>query len=452
MRGLSILRRFTSDRKGNIAILFGLAVIPIVGAMGVAVDYSLANAGRTAMQAALDNTALSLSKMMPLTQGQLDDYGWKIFQGNLGPHTPLVIKQSDLVITPTTGKLSLQLNSQYPIRMAGVLSKYMPLTIPIGSQTEVVWGDTRLRVALVLDNTGSMSQAGKISALQTATTNLLTTLQNVATHNGDIYVSIIPFVNDVNVGASNYSQNWIDWTSWNANNGTCSNHNYTTQSSCTSHNKVWTHSNHNTWNGCVTDRGNSSGPSAQNYDQNVTTPVAGVTASLFPAEQNSTCPQQMMELSYDWSTLKNLVNQMSPGGSTNQPIGLVWGWQSLVGGGPLTAPPMDPNFQYTQVIILLSDGLNTQDRWYGNGSNVSTQVDSRMYDPNNNGAGTCKNIKDAGIKIYTVQVNTGGDPTSTLLQNCATDLTMFFMLTSADQIVTTFNQIAVALANLHISK
>ena len=29
---------------------------------------------------------------------------------------------------------------------------------------------------------------------------------------------------------------------------------------------------------------------------------------------------------------------------------------------------MDPNYQYQKVIILLSDGLNTQDRWYGNGS------------------------------------------------------------------------------------
>ena len=36
-----------------------------------------------------------------------------------------------------------------------------------------------------------------------------------------------------------------------------------------------------------------------------------------------------------------------------------------------------------------------------------------------NGSGTCANIKAAGITIYTIQVNTGGDPTSTLLQNCA---------------------------------
>jgi hypothetical protein len=35
------------------------------------------------------------------------------------------------------------------------------------------WGNTRLRVALVLDNTGSMASDGKMSALKTASHNLL---------------------------------------------------------------------------------------------------------------------------------------------------------------------------------------------------------------------------------------------------------------------------------------
>ncbi|HXY89569.1 MAG TPA: hypothetical protein VEH75_02990 [Xanthobacteraceae bacterium] len=62
------------------------------------------------------------------------------------------------------------------------------------------------------------------------------------------------------------------------------------------------------------------------------------------------------------------------------------------------------------------------------------------------------NIKNAGIIIYTVQVNTDGSPTSTLLQNCATDSSKFFLLTSSNQIVTTFQQIGTQLANLHLSQ
>ena len=187
-----------------------------------------------------------------------------------------------------------------------------------------------------------------------------------------------------------------------------------------------------------------------NYDRLTTAPDAATPESLFPAEQYTSCPQAVMGLSYDWTAMTAEVNAMAANGTTNQPIGLVWGWQSLVGGGPFSVPAEDPNFQYKKVIILLTDGLNTQDRWYGNGSNTSTQVDYRMYDANGNG--TCANIKAAGITIYTIQVNTGGDPTSTLLQNCATDPTKFFLLTSANQIVTTFNQIGTNLTQLRIAQ
>ena len=56
-----------------------------------------------------------------------------------------------------------------------------------------------------------------------------------------------------------------------------------------------------------------------------------------------------------------------------------------------------------------------------------------------NGSGTCANIKAAGITIYTIQVNTGGDPTSTLLQNCASSSDKFFLLTTASGIANVFN-------------
>ena len=148
--------------------------------------------------------------------------------------------------------------------------------------------------------------------------------------------------------------------------------------------------------------------------------------------------------------MSSLVDGLQPNGGTNQPIGLVWGWQSLVGGGPLTSPAMDPTYTYTQVIILLTDGLNTIDRWYGDGSNQSTAVDNRMWNKTDF-SGTCANVKAAGIQLYTIQVNTGGDPTSTMLQKCASD-NNFFLLTKADQIVTLFTQLGTKLARLRVAK
>jgi len=139
------------------------------------------------------------------------------------------------------------------------------------------------------------------------------------------------------------------------------------------------------------------------------------------------------------------INNMSPNGSTNQNIGLQLGWMSLVGGGPFTVPAMDANYRYQQVIILLTDGLNTQDRWYGDGMGTATQVDDRQ-------SLTCTNIKNSGITIYTIQVNTDGAPTSTLLQNCASSADKFFLLTSSTQIVTTFNTIGTNLSRLRIAR
>ncbi len=40
-------------QRGNVAMIFGLAIIPIVGMVGVAIDYSRANNARTSMQSAL---------------------------------------------------------------------------------------------------------------------------------------------------------------------------------------------------------------------------------------------------------------------------------------------------------------------------------------------------------------------------------------------------------------
>jgi von Willebrand factor type A domain len=148
-----------------------------------------------------------------------------------------------------------------------------------------------------------------------------------------------------------------------------------------------------------------------------------------------------MPLNYDWSAMTSLVNNMNPAGNTNQAIGLQVGWMSLAGGGPFSVPPMDSNYQYQQIIILLTDGLNTQDRWYTNQSSIDARQQL-----------TCNNIKAAGVTLYTIQVNTDGDPTSTLLKNCASTSDKFYLLTSANQIVTTFNTIGTNLTQLRVAK
>ena len=458
------MRRFWSDEKGSMIVMFAVSLIPVLALMGAAIDYSRANLARTKMQGALDATGLFLSRLPAGTsQDDLNAKGTVFFFANY-TETDVLGIQLSIVPAETPGKLNLTASGTYNpilVSLAGVTS------FPVGTKTEVKWGNSRLRVALVLDVTGSMSSAGKMDAMKTATKNLLTMLKNAATVNGDVYVSIIPFNRDVAVAPSNYTADWVRWDLWDAANGTCNIGSYSSKSTCealhtgscslpqyasknscqnnggiwntTDVNGVWTPAAHSTWNGCITDRDKDPVGTAD-YDTKNTTPTILNPATLFPAHQYSSCPAQIMALSYDWIALNQKVDALSPLGMTNQGIGLAWGWQSLTG-APFTIPAFDANYAYKHVIILLSDGLNTQNRW----STSTSAIDARE-------AITCTNVKATGVVLYTVQVNTDGDPTSTVLQNCATDSGKFFMLTSASQMITTFDQIGTELSDLHLSQ
>jgi len=428
-----MLARFLSNTRGGVAPLMAVVSIPVLAAVGMAVDYTRANSARAAFQVSLDATALMLSRESAADATTPDS---TMLQSHATDTFNALYKHpevNNITVTPVYSsglegsKLTLQGSGVMNTNFLGVIGVNQ---IQIGATSASVWGNTRLRVALVLDNTGSMSSSGKMTALKTATHNLLDQLKSAAHKPEDVYVSIVPFSKDVNFGPANYNQTWLRWDLWDAVNGTCSDTRYHSQSNCVSHSKVWTPANHNTWNGCVTDRD-------QNYDTTNAAPVSGAT--LYPAEQYSSCSVPLVQLSNDWTALNAKVDAMQPVGNTNQAIGLQVGWQTLTA-SPFTVPPVDPDYKYQTVIILLTDGLNTEDRWYTS----QTSIDNRQKK-------TCDNVKAAGITLYTVQVNTGGDATSTLLQNCATDPGKFFLLTTAGAIVTTFSQIGTALQNLRLA-
>src|SRR5476651_2375259 len=121
-----------------------------------------------------------------------------------------------IVITATystTGGSKVVVNgtANVPTKFLGMIGYN---NIPVSGSSTTAWGSNRLRVALVLDNTGSMADDGKMTALKSATHGLLTQLQTAAITNGDVYVSIIPFNHDVNVGSGYSAGTWIDWDDW----------------------------------------------------------------------------------------------------------------------------------------------------------------------------------------------------------------------------------------------
>ena len=441
------------SNEGNIAILFGIAVIPIITFVGAAIDYTRANSARSSMQAAMDSTALMLAK--DLTEGtisasQIADKADAYFRA-LYTNTDAKSVSINASYTQNAGNGSTVLvnGSGYVdtdfMRVAGFPK------LDFNTSSTSAWGNVRMRVAMVLDVTGSMASSGKMPAMQTAAKALVDQLGALQKNPGDIYISLVPFAKDVNLGTSFANASWIDWSIWDTQSytntwGTCSKSTYTDRTTCKNNGKVWTRDT-SKWTGCITDR-------TQDYDTKNTTPTSSNAPTMVPAEEyvsgsTSYCKststayvQPVVPLSSDWAALKTAIGNLEPTGNTNQGIGLAWGWMTLGTNAPFNAPAKDTNnYTYKEAIVLLSDGLNTQNRWYSNAS----QIDARQKI-------LCDNAKAANIVIYTVQVNTGGDPTSSVLQYCASGTDKFFLVTDPNQTVSVFNSIGQSLAKLRVLK
>ena len=409
--------------------MMALAALPLFGFVGAAVDYSRAASTRTAMQAALDASALMLSKdAQTLTTENLAQKTGDDFRAQFTRPEAYDVQVASEFTQPAQGNFLLKLTASAKVNT--VFSRLLGhSTISLAASTQVLWGIKKLNLALVLDNTGSMQQNAKMTNLKTAAHNLLTTLQNAAKTPGDVKVAIVPFATDVNAGTSNVNATWIDWTDWDAANGSCSSNSYSTKSSCLSHSKIWTPNPHSTWNGCVYDRD-------QNNDVSNTPAVGGSPATSFRAHQATNCPTAMMPLSTDWTALNAKIDQMTPTGNTNVTIGLAWGFQVLSPVAPFNAPP--PATDLDKVIIILTDGDNTQNRW----SSTSSVIDART-------SKACDNIKAANIKLYTVRVIDGN---MSLLKGCASKPDMYYDVQQAAQLSSVFSAIAQNLANLRITQ
>ncbi|MBR0817406.1 pilus assembly protein [Bradyrhizobium liaoningense] len=542
------LARFAGAEQGNIAVIFAIALVPVLGFVGAAIDYSRAAQARTSLQVALDSAALMVSKDLTsgtITESDIDtktkSYFNGLYTGRAGSvdtaniHASYTPKDSNGISNIlVTGSGSLPTDF---MRIAGYP------TLGFSASSTSAWGNTRMRVAMVLDNTGSMASNGKMSAMQSAAKDMIDTLSTYNKQTGDVYISIVPFSKDVNVGTtngtSNLSASWLNWTEWegeppilvnnksnsfnsavggsdcpftnNSQGFTCMdrpatlsgangvskiplsgtyagyicpsidsgkqragktgiyyNGCYTTvtgsSASCGSNTActctgsgsskichLWRGDGtaataaaapaRSTWTGCVNDRD-------QDYDTKNTAPGSSSASpsSQFYAEQWSGCLSgTVFPMSNQWQKLKDQITAMSPSGNTNQSIGLAWGWQSLsTTNGPIAAPPKANDYVYKDYIVLLSDGLNTQNRW----STSQSSIDDRQEI-------LCQNVKGDKtnpVTIFTIQVNISNkDPKSQVLQDCATDGN-FQMITKASDTSDAFKNILTQISKLRVAK
>jgi Flp pilus assembly protein TadG len=186
MLGLGhLIRRFGADRRGNIAVIFVLASIPVVSAVGCAVDYSRANQLRSKLLAAADSASVgSLAKTSPafIAAGTMTKDGTisvgvtdsqNIFNANmsgvsgytLNSMTPTVTKSGTVI----TSNVSFSAN--VPTSFMGIIGTNS-LTVT-GSSTSTANLPQYIDFYLLLDNSPSMGVA--------ATPADVTTLVNATT-------------------------------------------------------------------------------------------------------------------------------------------------------------------------------------------------------------------------------------------------------------------------------
>ena len=168
----SLVARFAASRRGNVAVIFAIALIPVIAAMGVAVDYTRAAQTSTEMQDALDAASLALSRrsdLSSMTQAQIQKFAEDYFSANF-QNSELQNLTLTASYTVTGPSVTISASAKMPTDFMGIVGTK---DVPIGRSSTTIWGEAKLRVALALDNTGSMASSNKMTALKAATHNLL---------------------------------------------------------------------------------------------------------------------------------------------------------------------------------------------------------------------------------------------------------------------------------------
>ncbi|MFM9975367.1 MAG: pilus assembly protein TadG-related protein, partial [Beijerinckiaceae bacterium] len=191
-----MFKRFCRNDRGNIAMMFGLGLVPMLTASGVALDYARLSSARTSLQSALDSGVLAVARdPNVLTQAVILERITPFIQSNSTgsfPTPPVVT-----VIPSGPNDVDVEVVGCLQLAFSSFVSVVNPC---IKARTKVSRpAQTYLEVALVLDNSGSMAGT-KIEAARTAASQFVTSLFAGSTNPDQIKVSVVPFTFTVNAG------------------------------------------------------------------------------------------------------------------------------------------------------------------------------------------------------------------------------------------------------------
>lgn len=191
---LSRMAALWNDRRGNVAMMFGLAAIPFFAFGGLAVDYSRAMMVKNRLSSALDATALAVAGQTGQTEAQLRTSANAYFLANY-PDSELGTP-SALQITFADRQITISATATVDTLIMGLIG-YNTMTVE--AEAEVKKSSNSLEIAMVLDITGSMSGT-PIADLRAAAADLVNIVIWEDQSQYTSKVALVPFSMGVNVG------------------------------------------------------------------------------------------------------------------------------------------------------------------------------------------------------------------------------------------------------------
>ena len=206
--------RFASHDGGNVATILGIAMLPLMIAVGGTVDYTRASRARDYLQAATDSA--TINRTVDAKNGvAMSTIGSQIkAQVIAQTGDPNVTLQNDPTLSSDGTTMCVDTSS---ISTNAFMNIVRIATIPIGAHSCTSFNLDMFEIAIVVDNSGSMANSAlngqtKMQAAMTAANNLVTTMSAVPSGASRTGFSVVPFANTVNVGSSNASKPFMDTT------------------------------------------------------------------------------------------------------------------------------------------------------------------------------------------------------------------------------------------------
>lgn len=221
-----MLRKFICDVRGGYAIATTIAIVPIMGALALAVDYSELSRQHARALNALDAAGIAAARLY--VQGGSDAatiaYAKAFYEANMSGMDTSDVQFALSLPSDKAGGGELVVKARQKFKpyflsaFAKLISRDGP-DIMFQAETHIRLKNT-LEVALVLDNSGSMDYLGsgsgkkRIVLLKEAAKQLVATLAGQANLikqvDRPVQFSLVPFAASVNVGPQYATASWMD--------------------------------------------------------------------------------------------------------------------------------------------------------------------------------------------------------------------------------------------------